>query len=95
MKTACEVVGGPYEGIYVDENWPSTYSEPMRGWASATGNFMVGKSLITTYPVATQSPHDKAKGREAEANVEHRYEVVSRRELKGVMQVRLEYRGSK
>jgi hypothetical protein len=87
MKTACEVIGGPYEGTYLDDNWPSAYSEPMRGWASATANFTVGKSFRTMYPVA----QEKAKGRGHSAD---RYEVVSRHEVEGVLHVRLEYRGA-
>jgi len=94
MKTVCEVIGGPYEGTYLDDNWPSAYSEPIRGWASATANFTVGKSFKTTYPVATESPQDK-KTRGLGHSADHRYEVVSRHEVEGVLYVRLEYRGAK
>ena len=93
MKIHCDVMGGPRSGHYEDRDWPKSKGFPIRGWASATEYFTLGKTF-EAHCLATMVAMRGKRDEQVESPRVHTYEVVSHEERKGIVHVRLQYRGA-
>jgi hypothetical protein len=96
MKIVCEVVGGPLEGVYEGDSslWDDISGpeqDPIRTWSTMTSNFTVGREFWRT-PVAAMDLMRSDQTIIGSGLKSQKYEVVSRTEADGIVNVRLEAR---